>query len=141
MTRLKTTAKLLFLFGVGGVTYYAIELLWRGYSHISMLILGGICFVLLGLINELLPWNMGLLWQSLIGSGVVTILELITGSIVNVHLGLGVWNYSNLPLNFMGQISVVYTLLWVPLSCVAIVLDDYIRYRFFNEEKPHYKIV
>lgn len=74
MTRLKTAAKLLFLFGVGGVTYYAIELLWRGYSHISMLILGGICFVLLGLINELLPWNMGLLWQALIGSGIVTIL-------------------------------------------------------------------
>lgn len=138
MTRLKTAAKLLFLFGVGGVTYYAIELLWRGYSHISMLILGGICFVLLGLINELLPWNMGLLWQALIGSGIVTILELITGLIVNVHLGLCVWDYSNLPLNFMGQISVVYTLLWVPLSCVAIVLDDYIRYRFFNEEKPHY---
>lgn len=138
MTRLKTAAKLLFLFGVGGATYYTIELLWRGYSHISMLILGGICFVLLGLINELLPWDMGLLWQSLIGSGVVTILELITGLIVNVHLGLNVWDYSNLPLNFMGQISVVYTLLWVPLSCVAIVLDDHIRYRFFNEEKPHY---
>ena len=103
-----------------------------------MMILGGICFVLLGLINELLPWDMGLLWQSLIGSGVVTILELITGLIVNVYLGLGVWDYSNLPLNFMGQISVVYTLLWVPLSCVAIVLDDHIRYRFFNEEKPHY---
>lgn len=138
MTKLKTATKLLFLFGVGGATYYAIELLWRGYSHISMLILGGICFVLLGLINELLPWDMGLLWQSLIGSGVVTILELITGLIVNVHLGLNVWDYSNLPLNFMGQISVVYTLLWVPLSCVAIVLDDRIRYRFFNEEKPHY---
>lgn len=138
MSKLKTAAKLLFLFGVGGATYYAIELLWRGYSHISMLILGGICFVLLGLINELLPWDMGLLWQSFIGSGVVTILELIAGLIVNVHLGLGVWDYSNLPLNFMGQISVVYTLLWVPLSCVAIVLDDYIRYRFFNEEKPHY---
>lgn len=138
MSKLKTAAKLLFLFGVGGATYYAIELLWRGYSHISMLILGGICFVLLGLINELLPWDMGLLLQSFMGSGVVTILELITGLIVNVHLGLGVWDYSNLPLNFMGQISVVYTLLWVPLSCVAIVLDDHIRYRFFNEEKPHY---
>lgn len=141
MTKLKTAAKLLFLFAVGGITYYTIELLWRGYSHISMLILGGICFVLLGLINELLPWNMGLLWQSLIGSGIVTILELITGLIVNVRLGLGVWDYSNLPLNFMGQISLVYTLLWVPLSCVAIVLDDHIRYRFFNEEKPHYKIL
>ena len=137
MTQLKTGGKLLFLFFIGGSTYYAIEVLWRGHSHVSMLILGGICFILLGLINELLPWSMGLLWQSLVGAGVVTILELITGLIVN---GLGVWDYSNLPLNFMGQISVVYTLLWIPLSCVAIVLDDHIRYWFFNEEKPHYTI-
>ena len=141
MSRLKAVSKLVFLFCVGGSAYYAIELLWRGYSHVSMLVLGGICFVLLGLINELLPWNMGLLWQSLIGSGVITMLELITGLIVNVHLGLGVWDYSNLPLNFMGQISVVYSLLWIPLSCAAIVLDDYLRYWMFYEDKPYYSLL
>lgn len=140
MKLLKTTHKLLILFIIGGVSYYLIEILWRGCSHISMMVLGGLCFVLLGLINELLPWSMGLLWQALIGSGVVTALEFVTGLIVNIHLGLGVWDYSNLPLNFMGQISVVYTLLWIPLSGAAIVLDDYIRHWFFNEEKPHYTI-
>lgn len=140
MKGIKIACKLTFLFGIGGCTYYLIEILWRGYSHISMFMLGGACFVLLGLINELLPWEMGLLWQSLIGTGLVTVLELLTGLIVNVHLGLNVWDYTNLPLNFMGQISALYTILWVPLSCLAIVLDDYIRYWFFGEEKPHYTL-
>lgn len=133
--------KMIALLLIGGAVYFYIEILWRGYSHISMFILGGICFVLLGLINEFLPWEMGLLWQSLIGAGIITCLELITGLIVNVYLELNVWDYSNLPLNFMGQISVVYALLWIPLSCAAIVLDDYIRYFAFNEEKPHYTFV
>lgn len=137
----KNTIKMIALLLIGGAIYFCIEILWRGYSHVSMFLLGGICFVLLGLINEFLPWNMGLLWQSLIGAGIVTFLELITGLIVNIHLGLNVWDYSNLPLNFMGQISVVYGLLWIPLSCAAIVLDDYIRFWLFNEEYPHYSFV
>lgn len=136
--KIKNAIKMVVLLLIGGTTYYCTEILWRGYSHVSMFVLGGLCFVLLGLINEFIPWDMGLLWQSLIGALIVTLLELVTGLIVNVHLGLNVWDYSNLPLNFMGQISVVYTLLWIPLSCAAIVLDDYIRYLFFNEEKPHY---
>lgn len=41
------------LFGIGGFLYYAIEILWRGYSHWTMFILGGLCFILVGFINEL----------------------------------------------------------------------------------------
>lgn len=139
--KIRNAIKMIALLLIGGAIYFCIEILWRGYSHVSMFLLGGICFVLLGLINEFLSWNMGLLWQSLIGAGIVTLLELITGLIVNIHLGLNVWDYSNLPLNFMGQISVVYGLLWIPLSCAAIVLDDYTRFWLFNEEYPHYSFV
>lgn len=139
--KIRNAIKMIALLLIGGAIYFCIEILWRGYSHVSMFLLGGTCFVLLGLINEFLSWNMGLLWQSLIGAGIVTLLELITGLIVNIHLGLNVWDYSNLPLNFMGQISVVYGLLWIPLSCAAIVLDDYIRFWLFNEEYPHYSFV
>lgn len=42
---------------IGGSIYVFIELVWRGYSHISMFILGGVCFVIIGLINELFPWD------------------------------------------------------------------------------------
>lgn len=65
--------------GVGGLLYILIELIWRGYSHWSMFVLGGLCFVFLGLINEILPWQMPVWMQILIGAIGITILELLTG--------------------------------------------------------------
>lgn len=138
---MKRFIKLAILFVVGGGIYVCIELLWRGHSHISMFLLGGFCFVAIGLINELFPWDMGLLWQSMIGAVIVTILEFITGLVVNVWLGLDVWNYSNLPLNIMGQICLPFTLAWIVLAGIAIILDDYLRYWLFKEEKPHYTLL
>ena len=139
--QLKQILKLCILALIGGITYVLIELAWRGYSHISMFILGAFCFVLLGGINEFLPWEFGFVWQMLIGAGIVTILELIVGIVVNVWLGLEVWDYSNLPFNFMGQICLPFSFAWTLLSGVAIVVDDYLRYWLFGEEKPHYKIL
>ena len=139
--QLKQILKLCILALIGGITYVLIELAWRGYSHISMFILGAFCFVLLGGINEFLPWELGFVWQMLIGAGIVTILELIVGIVVNVWLGLEVWDYSNLPFNFMGQICLPFSFAWTLLSGVAIVVDDYLRYWLFDEEKPHYKIL
>ena len=69
-----------------------------------------------------------------------TALEFITGCIVNLWLGWDVWDYSDMPGNLMGQICPQYTLLWAVLVLVAILLDDYIRWRFFGEEKPHYTL-
>ena len=139
--QLKQILKLCILALIGGITYVLIELAWRGYSHISMFILSALCFVLLGGINEFLPWELGFVWQMLIGAGIVTILELIVGIVVNVWLGLEVWDYSNLPFNFMGQICLPFSFAWTLLSGVAIVVDDYLRYWLFGEEKPHYKIL
>nr|DAL78897.1 MAG TPA: Putative ABC-transporter type IV [Caudoviricetes sp.] len=139
--QLKQILKLCVLALIGGITYMLIELVWRGYSHISMFILGSICFLLLGGINEFLPWELGFVWQMLIGAGIVTILELIFGIVVNVWLELEVWDYSNLPFNFMGQICLPFSFAWTLLSGVAIVVDDYLRYLLFGEEKPHYKIL
>ena len=59
--------KYLFLLDVGGLLYILIELIWRGRSHWTMFLLGGICFIYLGLINEVLPWSMPLWQQILIG--------------------------------------------------------------------------
>lgn len=83
---------------IGGLIYILIELLWRGHTHISMFILGGVCFVAIGLINELFPWELGIVWQSMIGAVIVTVCEFITGLVVNVWLGLNVWDYSNYAL-------------------------------------------
>lgn len=141
MWKTNNLIKLLVLFLIGGFSYYGIEILWRGYSHISMFALGGICFVFIGSINEFFSWEMPLLKQGIIGSFIVTMLEFITGCIVNLWLNLDVWDYSDLSFNFMGQICLWFSLIWILLSIVAVIIDDWLRYWLFDEEKPHYKIM
>lgn len=126
------------LWMIGGAVYVGIELLWRGYSHWTMFVLGGICFVCLGLINELIPWCMPLWKQMLIGTLIITTLEFVTGCIVNLWLGWAVWDYTNVPGNLLGQICAPYILLWMPISVLGIVVDDYLRFWLFGEERPHY---
>ncbi|MBE5966002.1 MAG: hypothetical protein E7255_03415 [Lachnospiraceae bacterium] len=132
--------KYIFLFLVGGFGYGGVEILYRGFSHISMMIAGGISFVLIGLLNEIYTWRMALISQMVLSAGIVTTVEFIVGLVVNVWLKLNVWDYSNLPYNFMGQVCLLYTNIWFFLSLPAILFDDYLRYFLLREEKPRYKI-
>ena len=136
----KTILKLIILFIIGGTIYVSLELLFRGRSHISMFILGGFCFVLIGGINNYISWEMPLILQMIIGAVVITTLEFITGYIVNIKLRLNVWDYSNQPLNIKGQICLLFSFLWMLISLIAIVLDDYLRYWIFKEKKPKYRL-
>ena len=124
----------------GGFVYYCVELTYRGYSHPSMFAVGGICFLLLGRINIFLPWSMGLVWQALIGAGIITTVEFFAGLIINIWLGLGVWDYSDLPLNLFGQISLLYSLYWFPLAAVGIWLWDFLRWKLYGEQQPQYSL-
>ena len=107
------------LFYLGGTAYMILEFLWRGRSHASMFLLGGTCFLLLGKLYQgfrriCLPIKM------LLGAAIITFLELFTGLLVNRNHT--VWDYRKLPCQFRGQISLVYSLLWVPVSLVAMLL-------------------
>lgn len=133
--------KYTFLFLVGGFAYGCVELLFRGYSHISMLVAGGICFILIGLINEVFSWDMSVISQMVISCGIITAVEFITGVIVNLWLNLHVWDYSDKPYNLLGQICLLYSIIWFFLSLFAILMDDYLRYYLLKEEKPRYKIL
>lgn len=131
----------LVLFMTGGLIYIMMELLWRGYSHWTMFIVGGLCFVLIGLINEFYTYDIPLVRQMLIGSCIVTAVEFISGCIINLWLGWDIWDYSDMLLNVLGQVCLPYMVLWFLLSGAAIVLDDYLRYWWFDEGKPHYTIM
>ena len=137
----KILGKYLFLFGIGGFIYALIEIMFRGHTHWTMMILGGVCFIAIGLINEFLSWDIPLIAQGIIGSVAITSLEFITGCIVNLKLGWNVWDYSDVLFNVKGQICLPFSVLWVFISVAAIILDDYLRYWIFHEEKPHYTIV
>ena len=121
--------------------YVLLELLWRGFSHWTMFLLGAICFILLGLINEILDWDTPLLLQMFIGCVIITVAEFVTGCIVNLWLGWDVWDYSQYRYNLLGQISLQSSVGWYFLSLIGITLDDWLRYKLFGEEKPHYKIL
>lgn len=138
---LHQASKALVLFLFGAVLYAAIEIMWRGYTHWTMAALGGLLFLLLGGLNNWLPWDMPLLWQIIIGTAIVTAAEFVAGCILNLWLGLGIWDYSNLPGNILGQICPQFTLAWAGLSPIAIVLDDYIRYWLWGDERPYYKFI
>lgn len=141
MSNLKHHAfKAVVLFFIGGCIYAAIEIMFRGYTHWTMAVLGGLLFLLLGGLNNWLPWEMPIWLQGIIGAIIVTVGELLAGIILNIWLGLGIWDYSNMPGNFLGQICPQFTLAWLALSLVGIVLDDYLRYWLFREEKPHYHL-
>ena len=73
---MKAFGKGILLFLVGGLIYFWLEVLWRGYSHWSMFLLGGLCFVLCGLINEGVSWEMPLPLQMLISALMITALGL-----------------------------------------------------------------
>ena len=138
---LREIIKLSLLFLMGGMIYFAIEVAFKGDSHVSMFIVGGMAFLLIGGINNYFDHDMPLAWQMLCSAVIITFLELVSGLIVNVWLGLGVWDYSNIPLNFMGQICPRFFLIWYFLSLAGIFLDDFFRYRMFGEEKPHYVLL
>ena len=138
--KLKSIVKYLFIFMVGYCTYYGVEILYRGHSSWTMGILGGLMLVLVGGINNWIPHGTGFIKQMAIGAVMITVAEFIAGLILNVWLGLHIWDYSNLPLNIMGQISLPFTVAWFFLSGIAILLDDWIRWRFFGEMKPEYKL-
>lgn len=132
--------KLLVLFAAGGLLYNLLELFYRGWTHWTMFFLGGLCFICLGAINEVIPWNMPLWQQMLIGACIITALEFVTGCVVNLWLGWGIWDYSQMPGNLLGQICPQYFGLWMLVALFGIVMDDCLRYWMFDEEKPHYKL-
>lgn len=137
----KSFLKYLFLFWFGGSFYITLEVIYRSRSHWSMGILAGLVFIAIGALNNLWGWDVSLIIQTLAGTAIAIIGEFVTGCIVNLWLGWNVWDYSNMPYNLLGQICPQFIALWVPISLLAIVLDDVIRWRFFNEEKPRYKIL
>lgn len=137
---MKQILKQIFLFIIGGIIYGMIEVLFRGNTHWTMLIVGGLCFTLIGLLNEYPNFRLSLFYQGILGSIIITTLEFISGVVINIILGWNVWDYSGLPFNILGQICLPFCLAWLGLSVVAIFIDDGLRYLIFKEPLPKYKI-
>lgn len=127
------------IFYLGGMFYCGVELLWRGWTHGSMFLLGAVCVYLVGSLDR--RWHLPVLAQMLLGAVIVTFCEFWTGVLVNEVMQLNVWDYSDAPMNLMGQICLPFTLFWFALSGVAIFLEDGMRRLLFSQPLPRYRWV
>ncbi len=119
--------KTLGLFTVGGLLYNAIELLWRRRTHVSMFFVGGASFLVIGKIYCRF-YKKCLTVRCTLSAIAVTVIEFVSGCILNRRLKLKVWNYENRPLNIKGQVCLLYSVLWGLLSIPAGWLYRQLRF-------------
>ncbi|MGN0459994.1 MAG: hypothetical protein ACI4HL_03665 [Ruminococcus sp.] len=106
------------VFLLGGVSYSLIEILWRGHTHYTMVLLGGICFLSLYKLFYAMR-DYSLLEKCVAGALLITALEFTVGCIVNLVLHMNVWNYGSMPFNILGQVCILYSTYWGFL-CIPI---------------------
>lgn len=105
-------------------------------------ILGGIILLLLDSINNNLSWDIDLIWQGIIGSFAITTCELVLGEILKILNISSMWDYSNMPFNYDGVICVPFSIIWIFISIIGILVADFINYYIFKEKpKPYYSVL
>ena len=113
-------------FALGAIGYAAIEVIWRGYTHWSMVIAGGICFIIFSLVAERLREKNIFIKAAVCALG-VTVVEFLFGVLFNIVLGMRVWDYSHMPLNILGQVCPLFTLLWGGIAIAFLPLAEVIN--------------
>ncbi len=118
--------RFLFLFCIGAAGYSLIELLWRGFTHWTMGLTGGVCFPVLCGIHKRLGHQV--IWvRCFVGSLFITVTEFLVGCLVNLKLHWSVWDYSDLRFQLLGQICLPYSILWYFLTIPVFFLAEFLR--------------
>ena len=134
-------SKYIFLWAIGGCLFYSFELIFRGFSHWTMFVLGGICFLFIYIQGKIVKWKDSVFIQVIRCIIFVTSMEFITGIIVNKWLDLNVWDYSRLPFQLFGQICLPFMIIFSGLCVLGILISSQLAHWFYKEEKPHYHIL
>ncbi len=138
---MKKIGEYLFIWGLGGCIYYIFEHIFRGYSHWTMFLLGGICFLFFYIQGILIQWSDPLWMQVLRCTIFVAAMEFITGIIVNKWFHLDVWDYSELTFQIFGQISLSFTIIFSGMCALGILLSAYLGHWLFGDEKPDFFVL
>jgi len=117
-----------FIFSAGSIIYPIIEILWRGHSHYSMAIAGGLSLMLIDIVCLRKLLKVPAFLKALVGSFIITAVEFITGIIVNIIFKMNVWDYSATPYNILGQICLPFSFIWFLISFPAMWLCKFIGY-------------
>lgn len=133
---MKRISELLVLFALGGIIYYTFEMLFRGFSHWSMFVLGGVCLVFIAQQGLWVGWS-DPLWKQVPRCTLFVVAgEFITGMIVNKLLHWNVWDYSDQPFQLFGQICVPFAIIFSGLCVLGIYLSGYLLHWFYQEGRP-----
>ncbi len=128
------------MFLTGGSLYVLLEILWRHHSHWSMFLAGGGCFTLIDWTNKKLKKETPLWVRCSIGAAIITGIEFVSGCFVNLWAHWNVWDYSRFRVHFLGQICLIYTVLWFFLTAPVLWLAKTLHQRFdhfFDRLTPH----
>ena len=116
------------MFALGAGVYPVVELVWRGHTHWTMSVTGGLCTLLIHLCSRRMSGR-SLAAKCAAGCAVITCTEFSVGCVVNRLLGWNVWDYSSAPLNILGQICPLYSVFWFMLSLPVICVSRWLELR------------
>jgi uncharacterized membrane protein len=137
----KKLSEWLFLFALGGTIYYSFEMFFRQMSHWSMFVLGGLCMVFIAQQGLWVEWK-DPLWKQLLRCMVFVISgEFLTGILVNKWLQWEVWDYTDQPFQFMGQICLPFAIIFSGICVIGIFLAAYLLYWLYGEVKPSFHVL
>lgn len=138
---MKKLSEYLFLWALGGTVYYIFEFFFRGFSHWSMFVLGGICLVFCAQQGKWTHWRAPL-WEQVGWCMIfVTACEFITGIIVNKLLFWNVWDYTGLPFQLLGQICLPFAVIFSGLCALGIFVSGWLLHFLYAEEAPHFRVI
>ena len=129
----------------GGTVYFLLEVAYKTIrgepQRISwtMLVLAVLLTIPVERCGEQLPWHVPLWLQALASAVLATAVELAAGLVLNLWLGLGVWDYSRLPGDFLGQICPQFFVVWWGLCFLFIPVFDWMRWSVEGGQRPRYK--
>ena len=138
---MKRVMEYIFLWMIGGTVYYSFEIIFRGFSHWSMFVLGGLCFLFFWLQGHWTKWEDPMWLQVARCTIFVIACEFITGIIVNKWMDWQVWDYSDQPFQVFGQICLPFATIFSGMCAMGILLSGKIMQVLFDEEKPNYHIL
>lgn len=118
----------LFAFLMGFFIYSLLEIVNRGYTHWTMSLTGGVVLAIMYSVNS--RRTMTLIKSCFIGAFVITAIEFAVGIFDNIIMDWNVWDYSDMPLNVLGQICLPFSVLWFLLCVPAFYLCRGIKERF-----------
>ena len=125
---MKNFAKLMIIFGIGGILYGGIEVVFRNYTHWTMVLAGGLIFSILYFLYGYIGKGNFIL-KCTLGCAIITTIEFIFGTGLNIILDMNVWDYSERPMNILGQICPFFSIGWFFLSIPAYYICSRIEKR------------